>query len=204
MEDVNNTQIMPDEESNILSNTPNDVQCEKYKQFMENQDNIYPLIRNMNWSLSKPFINNLNIVFFIDDGQFTILLDKDKVSPSVSVEQVYELALSNLMNMIVEHGIVMDSFDWGGFQMSTDDQHYSSSLILSPNTIHSFAEHIGGNLVFSIPQSETFLIVPQADPELVSNLKIVTTEIYSEARKPLSDKLYEYNINTKEYSIYEM
>jgi len=177
---------------------------EKYQKFIENRENIYPLIRNMNWSLSKPFINDLNILFFIDDGQFTILLDEDKVLPSVTIDQVYDLALSNLMNMIVEHGIVMDSFDWGGFQMSTDDPHYSSSLILSSNTIHSFAEHIGGNLVFSIPQSETLLIVPQADHELVSNLITVTTETYSEARKPLSDTLYEYNINTKEFSIYEI
>jgi len=194
-EDIDNTKSPPA--------PPKTDNKKEYSFFIENQENIFPLIRNeqSGVKLTIPFFDDMIICFGVDNGRMVTMLERERVPPSVTTEQLIKLAMSNFKRKFAGN-IGAGSLGAGtSYICAMDDNTYTPTLLLETELIRNLANRTGDDLVISIPARDRFLYAAASDPKAIATLKKDTATEHA-TRKHVSKTLLLYDRNSRELSIY--
>jgi len=147
---------------------------------------------------TKPFLADLVIFFVADMGdRFEILL-RDHLPESMTVDELYRIALQNLNNNI-EFKLTPTNF--GGYGILAGGDHEAGALCL--DYLWEFcAEKVGENLIVSVPAKDMVLMVGVSQTEALAAMKKSSVNIFANGERTLSSHLFFYDMDAKKFSVF--
>ena len=175
----------------------------EYSRFINNQQNIYPMVRPAFHTLAFPWIAELNILFGIDAGNMISLLNPDEIPPDITIDHVLNLACINLINNKGTYEI--NTYDNGIYWLRTpDDTAYAASFLLLYTFLEAALSEVGENIVFAVPTRQDVWFVGQSQKEKVVFMMLGAESQYDGAGKnAVSRVLLLYDMKTKQYRVFD-
>lgn len=187
---------------------------EEHYRFEKIKDSIYPWIKEsltdhqaLNGKYISPkdtpiisFVGDLMIVFVIQRGEdiFEILKD-NMLPPEISVEEVYQIACTNLAKNI---SYVISNTLYGGFGILADGHHEASSLCLK-HIWNVCVEKLNDDLVIMVPSKDMVLFTTASDQERIHHMKQYGLEAYQRNRDHISKQLYCFKQKERELVVFQ-
>jgi uncharacterized protein YtpQ (UPF0354 family) len=154
-------------------------------------------ITGVEFPIYRPWLADLAIFYVADmDNHYQIILPKD-LPDSFSVDELHELAISNLQSNITYK---IHPAEFGGYGLICGSDLEATSITL-PGIWEDVGEYVGANLVVAVIARDLILFVPENDGDRISNLKIFMHQFFKAGEKLLSNNLFAYNIVSKQWKI---
>lgn len=133
---------------------------------------------------------DLYCYYGIDKGSYLSLLMKKQLPEGVTLEDLEDLAIENLLDNYNEH-VEGHETDFGGIGITCGGE-YEASFVIIPEMFDNMHNILGENLVFAIPSKEFLVFIDGKDPKAVKGLKEMVREIHADGGKLLSKQLFTY------------
>jgi uncharacterized protein YtpQ (UPF0354 family) len=147
--------------------------------------------------IMKNWLGDLAILYVADTGNsFQVILERD-LPKEMTKKELRQLAVNNL-NRDVEYKL--NNTNFGGYMLVAGGDHEAGSICL-PELWEWIAEHLDDNLIVAIAAKDLVMIVPERDPDKVSNLKIFVHEIFKDGERLLTRNIFRYDKNSKDWTL---
>jgi len=145
----------------------------------------------------KKWLDDLAIFYVVDlVNHFQIILKRDLPS-GISKEQLHKIAVANLERDI-EYKIHTTNF--GGYMFIAGGNHEAGSICL-PEKWDWLSEYLNDDLIVAIPAKDIILIVPENDPDTITNMKISVYDFLKDGNRILTRNIFKYDRNSKNWTI---
>lgn len=152
--------------------------------------------------LYKENFGDMTLFFQIDRGDFWEVMIKENLPESISVDDVFSIALSNLYarykcEIILSHHFL-------GYEVLSEDTNFTASVLYLGNLWINLANRLNDNLIIALPARDTVLIVEESKKDTIDEMREVVKTIYTDSGKfQLSQMLYKFDLEDKTFSVYE-
>lgn len=148
--------------------------------------------------LCKEFVAGLHIAFALDQEDDFVLLSQEDLPPSMTVDDLYSQAKSNLTKQ-VEFTLTGTSF--GGYGILAGGEFEPSALCLD-FIWNLCAKEIGEDLIICLPDRDSLFMALASSPEQVDGMKHIAREIYQHSNYRLSDCLLRFHVADGSFSAF--
>jgi uncharacterized protein YtpQ (UPF0354 family) len=150
--------------------------------------------------IMRAWLGDLIITYVFDLGDSFQLLQARDLPVDVSMDELHEIAVSNLDRDI---GYVLRETNFGGYILTAGGDHEAGAICLQGKW-QWLAEHLGDDLIVSIPAKDLVLILPQKDTGRLEAFKAFIVNAFQDGERLLSHGVFKYNRASGQWSLIDL
>ncbi len=202
---------MDDKEKEILK-----LELEIQENFEKIKDLIYPCLKPMETETSfeiekegktinidlphLKFFADTAVFFVIDSGETFQLLQSRMIPNEVSLDNLLQLSLSNLLR---DYKFELFEADYGGYALRSHPDHTSSYILIGQLWKQISQNDLKESIIICMPARDIILFAKESDYKMIQAMKETAKKVFDNNFKNLSLELIKFDYESQIMTDYE-
>lgn len=146
----------------------------------------------------KEWLGDLRIFYVVDEGNLFIVLNQKHLPENITVDELHEIALSNLERDVE---FKFHQTDFGAWGITAGGDHETGALCIA-GVWEWCSDQLKDDLIVSVPAKDLVLMVPASDNEKVQALESFVTGFFKTGERLLTKQLYLYKKASGQWTVW--